>query len=422
MKTLKRIIIMCTALVVATGALFLLTAASSRVAKGVTVNGTDVGGMSFTKAYSRLKAQAEEGLKGRRLRICADDKTYEFVFPEITYEEHFMSILRQAERGQSFTCPVSYRLDCQDEVVSRICAAADVQPIRSRVKFNAEGAPFTYIVGKDGRQADAEGLKRDIALALEEGTDFVQVRFNTIAYYPSLAELRRDTCLLACFSTEFDSSAEDRAHNIALAAQKLNGSIISPGGVLSFNRVVGERTAKNGFREAKIISGGKYVQGYGGGVCQVSTTLYNAALLAGLKVEEYHPHSLQVGYVPPSRDAMVSGDYFDLKIRNNRQTDVYVRAEVKGGRVSFRLYGTSDGVQYCLESVDKGAVPCPEPVVLEGEEDKILTPAREGRRSECYLVMRSGGREERVLLRKDEYLPTAEVRQTKRKSVDSAVS
>lgn len=96
-------------------------------------------------------------------------------------------------------------------------------------------------------------------------------------------------------------------HNIALAAEKINGCILADGEEFSFNGRVGARTESNGFLSAPIILEGDFVEGVGGGVCQASTTVYNAALLAGMEITEQHPHSLRVGYVEPSFDAMVSG-------------------------------------------------------------------------------------------------------------------
>ena len=126
--------------------------------------------------------------------------------------------------------------------------------------------------------------------------------------------------------------------------------------------------------------------GVGGGVCQVSTTLYNAALLAGLKVTEYHPHSLAVSYVSPSRDAMVSGSYSDMKFCNTTDCPVYIRVLTGLYYVRCEIYGLSDGAEYSLQSV------------VTGEEDG-------GVESECYLTSMRGGESHTRLIRRDKYLP-----------------
>ena len=422
MKHLRQIISVFTALVLWTGAFLLLPAFTARVPRGVTVNGTAVGGLKYAVAYSRLLTQAEEGLRGKRLDICADEHVYEFIFPEIEIVQDFRSALRAAKKGESIISPVSYRLADEEGVIRRIAAAENRQAEENSVKFNPSGSPFTIVRGRAGRVLDEGKLRADIEEALGGRFGRVYASFNYVQPVPTEEEIARDTAELCRFSTAFDDGAKERAHNISLAASKLSGVSIAAGGVLSFNATVGARTAANGFRIAKIIEGGRFVPGYGGGVCQVSTTLYNAALLAGLEVVEYHPHSLLVSYVPPSRDAMVSGDYFDLKIRNTRPSPVYIRAEVSGGVLTFTLYGREDGFDYSFETQLGEPLPCPQPVVVEGDEDKIISPAREGTVSCCYLIKKKGGSEERMLLREDKYLPVAEVRQVRRKALSQSAA
>ena len=174
---------------------------------------------------------------------------------------------------------------------------------------------------------------------------------------------------------------------------------------IAFNATVGRRTAEAGFQQAKIILNGEYVQGVGGGVCQVSTTLYNAALKSGLQVTEFHPHSLRVGYVDPSRDAMVSTQS-DLKLFNPYAHAVYLSARVKNGAVQVVFYGKPTAERYELISQTVGQIPPPVPIVKEGEEDKVLRAEKQGVKSELYLERYVGDKLiERKRLRKDEYRP-----------------
>ena len=110
-------------------------------------------------------------------------------------------------------------------------------------------------------------------------------------------------------------------------------------GEFSFNYTIGERTERRGYKKAKIIVGGEFVDGVGGGVCQVSTTLYNAVLLAGLKVVECHPHSLPVSYVEPSFDAMVNSGWADLKFINDTHNPVIIRARADGAKLTIQIFG-----------------------------------------------------------------------------------
>ncbi|MBC7082709.1 MAG: VanW family protein [Firmicutes bacterium] len=139
--------------------------------------------------------------------------------------------------------------------------------------------------------------------------------------------------VLASFSTTLKDPEKSRNHNVALAAAAVDGVVLQPGEEFSFDRVVGPRLAEAGYREARVISGGKSVPGIGGGICQVSTTLYNVALLAGLEIVERHPHSRPVDYVPPGLDATVAEGQYDLRFRNTLGVPLALSARVDGTRL-----------------------------------------------------------------------------------------
>lgn len=212
--------------------------------------------------------------------------------------------------------------------------------------------------------------------------------------------------LLSSYTTYFNASDKGRSENIAIAAGLIDGITVQAFGEFSFNQTVGRRTAAAGFKQAKIIVNGEYVLGVGGGVCQVSTTLYNAALKSGLEVEEYHPHSLQVSYVSPSRDAMVSTQS-DLKLYNPYASPVRLSAKVFDGGIKIAVFGKSEGDRYEITTNILGEIPPPPPIVKEGETEEILRSPKNGIKSEAYLERYRG---EKLLSRKrlriDEYRPT----------------
>jgi hypothetical protein len=130
-------------------------------------------------------------------------------------------------------------------------------------------------------------------------------------------------------------------------------------GEFSFNKTVGARTEKNGYKVSKIIVGGEFVDGVGGGVCQVSTTLYNAVLLAGLNITECHPHSLPVSYVAPSFDAMVNSGSSDLRFINNTYNPIIIKAFADGTTLKIEIWGEPLLVNYSRQSVVTGEIPAP---------------------------------------------------------------
>ena len=141
------------------------------------------------------------------------------------------------------------------------------------------------------------------------------------------------------FSTHFSSSNRPRSNNIKLASSKLNGIILMPGEKMGFNQTVGERTLAGGFQIAGVYLNGKHDTGIGGGICQVSTTLYNASLFANLKILERSNHSLPVPYVPLGRDATVNYGAQNLMIQNTMTTPIAVVSEYQPGKLTFRILG-----------------------------------------------------------------------------------
>jgi vancomycin resistance protein YoaR len=210
---------------------------------------------------------------------------------------------------------------------------------------------------------------------------------------------------MAEFSTWYSEKDGGRCANIALAASKINGIILQPYGEFSFNQTVGKRTRSAGFFQAKIIVNGEYVLGVGGGVCQVSTTLYNTALLSGLSIEEAHGHSLQVSYVPPSRDAMVSTSH-DLKIFNPHPFPVKFCLSAKNGILTVAVYGERVLDRYKIVSVEKSTIEKPPPIVVDSASDLQERDGKDGLVSEAYLERyQSGVLVERKRLRVDRYAP-----------------
>lgn len=133
--------------------------------------------------------------------------------------------------------------------------------------------------------------------------------------------------------------SDDRLHNIKIGGKLLNFTLLMPGEVFSFIKRVGKPSAERGFREAPIIVGEEFIPGFGGGLCQISTTLYNAVLQAKLEVVERYPHSQQINYVPPGMDAAVAYDYLDFKFCNSLNDPILVRVNVWGRRLQIGIYG-----------------------------------------------------------------------------------
>lgn len=397
-------------LALAVGAFLIFGAWIWGLPRGTFIDGVNVGGLSRTAAVAAVRENKINYLKSKELTIYAGGRSYTFTYPEFNFTDDLPELVSSVRAKGSYFSRTRVYLNGAERIAENICSSLDRALTEPYVIFNKTGDPFTYCDGCDGITADRAALMNDIQSSLNGDFAKITVRTAVVPRKKSVEDVKRGTSLLCRFSTYFDKNNAPRSSNIALACSKINGLVLSAGQTFSFNSVVGERTRANGFEPAKIISGGQFVEGVGGGVCQVSTTLYNAAVLSGLEITEYHAHSLLVSYVAPSRDAMVSGNYFDLKFQNTRKTPVYIRINASNGAVVCSVYGRDDGVKRTFVSHVVGSVPMPDDVIVEGEEEGVVSYGHVGALSEGYIVEETGGVSTKKLIRRDKYASTPTVR------------
>ena len=152
--------------------------------------------------------------------------------------------------------------------------------------------------------------------------------------------------LLSEFSTKYAASNKNRTTNLILASNKINGTVLMPGETFSYNKVVGARTIQAGYKEAPIYVSGKVEDGIGGGICQITTTLYNAVVYANLDIVERSNHQFVPSYAGPSRDATVVYGAIDFKFKNNRDYPIKITCSVSGGIANFKIWGLKSDNDY----------------------------------------------------------------------------
>ena len=208
---------------------------------------------------------------------------------------------------------------------------------------------------------DIDKYYKDFVTALDKKTK-AEIRFTERSPDITLEQIKQLTSLRGQFHTSYSSSSAGRKHNIKLAAGFLNGCIIEPFESMSFNETVGPRSPARGFQMAGIISGGEMVSGYGGGVCQVSSTVYNACLMAGLEIVNARRHSRIIPYLPASRDAMVTSSS-DLIVNNPTANRVYIVTKATGYELFVAVYGEKSEYEYIIENKIIKTIPPPAPVI-----------------------------------------------------------
>lgn len=275
------------------------------------------------------------------------------------------------------------------------------------VSFGKNG--FLYAKGQDGVEINVNYL---FEKALTSRGKLTKITLPlTIDKAVTVEQLKQNTVKRASFTTTYANSSANRCFNIAKAAESLNGVTVGVGETFSFNNVVGDRTEARGYKTSKIILDGNYTEGVGGGVCQVSTTLYNALLLADF-IPNAVQHSLISSYVKAGFDAMVSYGSADLTFTNNTNHPIYIAATVQDKSITFTIYGEPN--KYRIERVsveerDKFSTSYvvdgdKYPELIYTDQTKVITGGSDGVKTQSYLKYYLGDKLiETKLIRKNSY-------------------
>lgn len=274
--------------------------------------------------------------------------------------------------------------------------------------------------------AEEKGIELGISLEeakriLEEDKEEYIIPLTIIEPSITVASLGTDafTDKLATFTTNYDASNINRNNNLQLAAEKVNETIVNPGEEFSYNKTVGERTIATGFKEAKAYAGGDVVLDVGGGICQLSSTLYNTALLANLEITERHNHNFETSYVDPGRDATVSWGSLDFKFKNNRNYPIKIKASAENGVVTVDIYGIKQEddktviIESKVTSVIERKTEYKQDNKLEKGQEVIERYGEDGSTSETYkTVLQNGIVISKDIISRDTYSPLSKIIRT----------
>lgn len=343
---------------------------------GTTVEGVDVSEMTLEQALDYWNNQVEPAY--REAAAVLNDGTV-VTAEQMGYSSNYADVLAGAwnagrsgslvERYKRMTLymaqPTAYSVersmyvsDLVRQYAQSVAAQVDRQPTDAKVKsFNLESYAFEFEMEQPGYTLNQEALIAGIEGALSAGGGSVNLLIDTIAPAVTQENVAAQYGMITSAITNASSSSKNRMSNIKLALETINGTCLEPGETFSFNEVVGKRTAERGYKSATAYSGGKVTEELGGGICQVSTTLFNAAVKADLEINERHPHSLTVSYVDLGKDAAVDWGNKDLRFTNNSSDRVYICGYVDSEkRVCIGIFGKllENGVTITVESKKTG--------------------------------------------------------------------
>ncbi len=332
-----------------------------KIHTNITVKDVDLGGLTYSQAESVLKEKFEPAIDNSSIAINFGKNTWKLSYRDVNFQYEYEDAVTKAydigHKGSFFkklTDVISSQLERKDISLNY---SYDTEYIKSKLEAISkeidQEAKDATIALKDKVFVitdEVEGKKLDIDSSYDlireqfEKQEAASVELVVDVTRPEIkrADLENIKDNLGEYSTKFNAADVDRTHNIKIATSSASGILIKPGEVYSVDRIVGPRLAKYGYKEANVIINNELVPGIGGGVCQVSSTMYNAALLSNMKIVERKNHSLPSSYIPMGRDATISEGYIDLKFQNTTQYPIYIHGEVNGSWVKFSIYGRND--------------------------------------------------------------------------------
>jgi len=428
-------------------------ATTDRIFPGVSVGATPVGGMSVRAARVRVAGGPWVGTagvlpqggamadpqfspparEGAILRLRWEDQTWPLSLREVGVVPDMRAAMSTAhaigrdgatwQKARVFLVgmlhghyvPLDTHL--RDDVIRE-----RLESVAAEVRQPAVDATFDFASGQatedaPGREVDMDATMRAIRSGIMAGQPEVDLVVRTVLPSVRTADLADARQVqVSRFTTPILAAEPGRLQNIAIAVRKINGIALRPGQVFSFNELVGPRDAEHGWAQAKELYQGEFVLGYGGGICQVSSTLYNTVLLGGLEVKERHYHDRPLQYVEPGRDATVAWKLLDFRFRNNSEAALLIGARIVPGspqQIEVTLHAPRPVVDgsVVLETTDVRYFPPDlEEVVdqsLAPHERRVVDEGHYGIEVTVYRVFRLAGQDRREKVSTDTYKPKA---------------
>lgn len=327
---------------------------------GVYIDGIDVSGMTVAEAQTAIESYVQE-MGTETLTLNIGDNQLQTTLGDLGLSCTNLEVIEEAAQlGKTGNIIQRYK-DRKDlehenknyqlewtldsalvtEYVNAECTQFDQEAVDATLEKN--GSSFEYVAGTEGLLLDVEGSVEAIVNYIENEWDYIEGSVDLPVEIDeprgSEEELSRIQDELGTYTTSFKTSNSNRSANIARGAELINGTVLYPGDTFSAYEAVSPFTTANGYYMAGSYLNGETVDSMGGGICQVSTTLYNAVIRAELEVVERSGHSMPVSYVDPAADAAIAGTYKDLKFTNNTDSPIYIEAYTSNKTITFTIYG-----------------------------------------------------------------------------------
>ncbi|MFD3259409.1 VanW family protein [Paenibacillus lentus] len=405
------------------GALFLY-ASRDTVPSGVTINGVEIGNIERNEVTALVEAMIQSMEQDEVIVVIQQteiDSTWKQL--GVQYDaSHFYDALAHLfhgnlwERSQArWHFPKAWELNITlDEKVLRKLFTPDWEqahfgsPINA-VRIVSAQDNISYLPSHSARRIDwstfgaivrEQSLKRlQAPPTKKQKPPILEIPLYTLQPEVTIESLKQEGIRrkIAQFSTNLQGSGNGRRHNVDAAARTIHGMVLAPGDTFDYEQVIKAAEDKYGFQEAPVIYGGKLVPGVGGGICQVSSTLYNAVILAGLDIVERRNHTLPVSYVPKGLDATFARGYINFRFKNITDHHLLIQSEVKHDQLTVKLFGDMpEDITYDVESFTTKTLPAPNKYVanrtLSPGSQEIIIEGKAGYIVESYRIKKIAGK------------------------------
>lgn len=390
-----------------------------KIYPNIKVNGVDLSGKTKEEAVEMLKNSFEEKINSKKINVKVNDKIFTLGYSDISPEFNIEETIDKAisiGKGSNFFSKKSWIDGKHNEDLSLEFNYDETKlepfktSIKDSVKTGSKNASISISNGKisitpevDGTKVNEDELNNKLKDVIDGSVDKdIEIVVATEIDKPAITkdQLSKINSKISTAQTNYASSGAGRAANVELATKFCNGKLLMPGEVFSYNEVVGERSAARGFKDAAVFVGDRVEQGIGGGICQVSTTLYRAAMEANLRSTERYNHSMLPGYSLPGLDATVVWGVLDYKFKNNYDFPVYVEAYTSNKNVVFNIYGNKEGMAGKTYKLIAETTETLQPTVTTKEDATLNEGTTQwekspvvGYRAKSYLITYENGKE-----------------------------
>ncbi len=382
---------------------------------GITLEGNPLSGMTLFDAIETFSNQLSSVASSTQITVTAMGKTYTLDSGSVqlnsdlqatlnkaysigrsgTFEERYAQVQQLAANGMDFTLNRGWNEELLRDKIDEIASDVYVQGKNATVEsFDPDSGEFTFASAVTGYQLDEDDLYSQITQAIANGnvTATIEAKVDVIEPDYDVDYLEANFGRISVMKTNTTSDS-NRNNNIKLATACFNGMRVEPGETVSFNDTTGPRSEDKGYKPAGAYSGGVLIEEPGGGVCQVSTTLYNAVVKAGLEIVERSPHSRPVTYVDIGLDAAVNYGNQDMKFKNNTDFPIFIVGEYYDQTLTFKIYGhqMADGMYIMTEGELVETLPALSSVTERYDSTlpsgtQKEEPAREGYKAVSYMI------------------------------------